>query len=43
MNSLDFEKGRAEEKCVDFKSNIIKTNLEDCNIIEENRYEDRRG
>ena len=28
MNSLDFEKGRAEEKCVDFKSNIIKTNLE---------------
>ena len=36
MNSLDFEKGRAEEKCIDFKSNIIRTNLEDCYIIEEN-------
>ena len=43
MNSLDFEKGRAEEKCVDFKSNIIKTNLEDCYIIEENRFGDSRG
>ena len=43
MNSLDFEKGRAEDKCVDFKSNIIKTNLEDCYIIEENRFGDDRG
>ena len=43
MNILDFEKGRAEEKCVDFKSNIIKTNLEDCYIIEENRFGDSRG
>ena len=31
-----FEQGRAEEKCIDFKSNIIKTNLEYCYIIEEN-------
>jgi len=43
MNSLNFEQGRAEEKCVDFKSNIIKTNLEDCYIIEENRFGDSRG
>ena len=43
MNTLDFEQGRAEEKCVDFKSNIIKTNLEDCYIIEENRFGDDRG
>lgn len=39
----DFEKGRIEEKCIDFKSNIIKTNLEDCYIIEENRFGDDRG
>lgn len=39
----NFEKGREEEKCVDFKSNIIKTNLEDCYIIEENRFGDSRG
>ena len=43
MDILDFEKGRAEEKCIDFKSNIIKTNLEDCYIIEENRFGDDRG
>ena len=43
MNSLDFEKGRKEEKCVDFKSNIIETNLADCYIIEENRFGDSRG
>ena len=39
----DFEKGRVEEKCIDFKSNVIKTNLEDCYIIEENRFGDNRG
>ena len=39
----NFEKGREEEKCIDFKSNIIKTNLEDCYIIEENRFGDSRG
>ena len=43
MNRLDFEQGRAEEKCVDFKSNIIQTNLADCYIIEENRFGDDRG
>ena len=43
MDSMIFEKGRAEDKCVDFKSNIIKTNLEDCYIIEENRFGDDRG
>ena len=43
MNSLDFEKGRKEEKCVDFKSNVIETNLADCYIIEENRFGDSRG
>ena len=43
MNSLDFEKGRKEEKCVDYKSNIIETNLADCYIIEENRFGDSRG
>ncbi len=39
----NFEQGREEEKCIDFKSNIIKTNLEDCYIIEENRFGDDRG
>ena len=39
----NFEQGRDEEKCIDFKSNIIKTNLEDCYIIEENRFGDDRG
>ena len=39
----NFEKGREEEKCIDFKSNIIKTNLEDCYIIEENRFGDSSG
>ena len=39
----NFEKGREESKCVDFKSNVIKTNLEDCYIIEENRFGDDRG
>ena len=39
----NFEQGRAEEKCIDFKSNVIKTNLEDCYIIEENRFGDPRG
>ena len=43
MNRLEFEQGRAEGKCVDFKSNIIKTNLADCYIIEENRFGDDRG
>ena len=43
MDSSKFEKGRAEEKCIDFKANIIKTNLEDCYIIEENRFGDSRG
>ena len=43
MNTLDFEQGREEEKCIDFKSNIIKTNLADCYIIEENRFGDSRG
>ena len=43
MNRLDFEQGRDEDKCVDFKSNIIRTNLEDCYIIEENRFGDSRG
>ena len=40
---MDFERGREEEKCIDFKSNVIKTNLEDCYIIEENRFGDSRG
>jgi dTDP-4-dehydrorhamnose reductase/dTDP-4-dehydrorhamnose 3,5-epimerase len=39
----NFERGRQEDKCIDFKSNIIKTNLEDCYIIEENRFGDDRG
>ena len=39
----NFERGREEEKCIDFKSNVIKTNLEDCYIIEENRFGDPRG
>jgi dTDP-4-dehydrorhamnose reductase/dTDP-4-dehydrorhamnose 3,5-epimerase len=39
----NFERGREEEKCIDFKSNVIKTNLEDCFIIEENRFGDSRG
>ena len=43
MDSLNFEKGRAEDKCVDFKVNIIETNLADCYIIEENRFGDSRG
>lgn len=43
MNRLEFEQGRAEDKCVDFKSNIIQTNLADCYIIEENRFGDSRG
>ena len=33
MDSTIFERGRAEDKCVDFKSNIIQTNLEDCYIM----------
>ena len=43
MDTMNFEKGRAEEKCVDFKVNIIETNLADCYIIEENRFGDDRG
>ncbi len=43
MNTQDFEKGRKEDKCVDFKSNVIETNLADCYIIEENRFGDSRG
>lgn len=43
MNSQDFELGRKEEKCVDFKSNVIETNLDGCYIIEENRFGDDRG
>ena len=43
MDKTDFEKGRVEEKCIDFKSNIIETNLADCYIIEENRFGDDRG
>ena len=39
----NFEQGRVEEKCIDFKSNVIKTNLEDCYIIDENRFGDERG
>ena len=39
----NFEQGREEEKCIDFKSNVIKTNLTDCFIIEENRFGDDRG
>ena len=39
----NFEQGREENKCIDFKSNVIKTNLEDCYIIEENRFGDDRG
>ena len=39
----NFEQGRQEDKCIDFKSNVIKTNLEDCYIIEENRFGDDRG
>ncbi len=43
MDIKNFEKGRSDEKSVDFKSNVIKTNLEDCYIIEENRFGDDRG
>ena len=43
MDSTNFEKGTKKEKCIDFKSNIIQTNLEDCYIIEENRFGDTRG
>ncbi len=43
MDIKNFEKGRVDEKCVDFKSNIIETNLADCYIIEENRFGDDRG
>ena len=43
MDILDFEKGRAEDKCIDFKSNVIATNLDGCYIIEENRFGDDRG
>ena len=43
MNKEEFEKERVEEKCIDFKSNVIATNLEDCYIIEENRFGDDRG
>lgn len=39
----NFEQGRVEEKCIDFKSNVIKTNLTDCFIVEENRFGDDRG
>ena len=39
----NFEKGREEKKCIDFKSNVIRTNLADCYIIEENRFGDSRG
>lgn len=39
----NFEQGREESKCIDFKSNVIKTNLEDCYIVEENRFGDDRG
>jgi len=38
-----FEQGREEEKCVDFKVNVIKTNLDGCYIIEPNRFGDQRG
>ena len=43
MDIKDFEKERVEEKCVDFKSNVIATNLADCFIVEENRFGDDRG
>ena len=43
MNNLNFEKGTREDKCVDFKSNVIETNLADCYIIEEHRFGDDRG
>lgn len=43
MKKIEFELGREDEKCIDFKSNIIKTNLTDCYIIEENRFGDNRG
>ena len=43
MDSLNFEKGTKKEKCIDFKSNVIETNLADCYIIEENRFGDDRG
>ena len=43
MSILDFEKGRVEEKCIDYKSNVIETNLADCYIIEENKFGDDRG
>ena len=39
----NFEQGTVEEKCVDYKVNVIKTNLEDCYIIEPNRFGDARG
>ena len=40
---INFEQGSEESKCIDFKSNVIKTNLTDCFIIEENRFGDDRG
>ncbi len=43
MINNEFEKERCEEKCIDFKSNIIATNLKDCYIIEENKFGDDRG
>ena len=43
MEDLNFERGREDEKCVDYKVNVIKTNLEDCYIIETNRFGDSRG
>ena len=43
MDNTEFEKGRVDEKCIDFKSNVIATNLKDCYIIEENRFGDDRG
>ena len=43
MRQKKLELGREEEKCIDFKSNVIKTNLEGCYIIEEYRFGDTRG
>ena len=43
MKKMKFELEKIESKCVDFKSNIIQTNLNDCYIIEENRFGDDRG
>lgn len=39
----NFECGQAEDKSIDFKSKVIKTNLADCYIIEEHRFGDDRG